>query len=198
VPVTLEVWETEPPLDLDAWDHVAEASLAVPDGLIAIATVEGPLDELEPLEVKPGAQRVRVAWSALAEADESGGDAYRVQIWPGEQAEPVVLKTWPPWDPAHVEPRPIASGGRLLVGADAEDARRAMHWLASRGQAHLFVDDDDVLWEHSNLPDAVGTPQLEELRAEEAEARYGPRRGWEQASLDPTARGLLRSLWTRR
>ena len=85
---------------------------------------------------------------------------------------------------------------RILVGAEAEDRRRSLTWLASRGEAHLFREDDGTLWEHSNLHDASGTPQLEELGTVEAEARYGPADAWGPPSLErPTAARMLRNVW---
>jgi hypothetical protein len=141
--------------------------------------------------------RVRCSWSGLDGADETdGGDRYRVQVWPGPAREPKVLRWWPQWDPSGVVPQLTTTGGRLLVGAEAEDRRRAMSWLAARGSAHLFRDDDGTYWEHSNLPSASGTPQLEELDVAEAERRYGPRSGWGPAAAKrPSALDLIRNTW---
>lgn len=36
VPVEVEIFESAPPLELAAWDHVAEASLELPSGLLEI------------------------------------------------------------------------------------------------------------------------------------------------------------------
>jgi hypothetical protein len=177
LPVRIELWDAEPPHDLGDWDHLVEASLDVGSGRIVLAGAEGEAD-LDPIEVERGTYRLRSSATGLDGADEmDGGDRYRVQLWPAPAAEPTVLKWWPPWDPAGVAPRPTASG-RLLVGAEAEDHRRGMSWLASRGSAHLFRDDDGLLWEHSNLPDASATPQLEELTDTEARSRYGDPESW--------------------
>jgi hypothetical protein len=176
LPVVIEVWDEEPPLDLEAWDHVVEGPLETRSGRLRV----GDLDEAERgLDLEPGRYRVRSAAGGLAGADElNGGDRYRVQLWPEEPAPPEVRKWWPPWDPANVAPRPTTAGGRLLVGAEADDARMGMSWLASRGAAHLFRDPQGTLWEHSNLPDASGTPQLEELERGEAQRRYGAPESW--------------------
>jgi hypothetical protein len=150
------------------------------------------------LAVEAGSYRVRASGDRLEGADDvRSGDRWRVQVWPSPVDEPRVLRWWPGWDPAGTEPQPT-SGGRLLVGAEAEDARRGMYWLASSERHHLFVDDDERLWEHTNLADRVGTPQLEELSSARAEERYGPRAGWEQSSLDRSAREAIRALWRRR
>lgn len=177
VPVTVEVWDEHPPLDLDEWDHVVEASLEVGSGRVALGGVEGPA-ELAPLDVVPGTYRLRSSAAGLDDADEfDGGDRYRIQLWPLEAAEPEVVKWWDPWRPVQ-EARRTTTTGRAFVGAEAHDRRVRMAWLAARGSEHLFRDDEGTLWEHSTLPDASATPQLEELTLEEAEQRYGPATKW--------------------
>ena len=196
LPVSIEVWDGVPPLDLEDWDHVAEASLEVRSGNLGLEGVEGP-SELEPIAVEPGTYRVRSAACGLDGADEmDGGDSYRVQLWSAPAAPPDVLKWWAPWNPSDVAPRPSTSGGRIVLGVEAHDLRMKMRWLGSRGVAHLFRDDDGVLWEHSTLSNAAGTPQLEELDREEAERRYGPEAKWGPPSIArPSVGGMLRSIW---
>jgi hypothetical protein len=196
VPVRIEAWSDPPPTALDGWDHIVEASIALRSGRLALAWVEGRADS-EPLELEPGTYRLRACWSGLDGADEmDGGDRYLIQLWPAEHGEPEVRRWWPPWDPAGVRPQPSTPSGRLLVGAAAEDARTRMAWLASGERRHLFRDADGVLWEHTNLPDAIGTPQLETLDAAEAERRYGPPEDWGRvAYVRPQARHVARDLW---
>ena len=197
VPVRIELWESEPPDDLDEWDHVGEASLDLGSGRVGLEGVGGPGD-LQPLEVEPGTYRTRSSAAGLAGADEmDGGDRYRIQLWPSPPAEPEVLRWWPTWDPRAVSPSPTTTGdGRMLLGAEAHDARVRMRWLKSRGVAQLFEDDEGVLWEHSNLPDAGGTPQLEELGGEEAEHRYGRRGEWGSAPLErPSLGSMAKNMW---
>jgi hypothetical protein len=196
VPVRIELWDEEAPLDLDDWDHVVEATLEVRLGKVALGWVGGQA-ELEPLDVPPGTYRLRSSAAGLDGADEmDGGDSYRVQLWLAPSGEPEVIKWWTPWDPSGIVAAPTTTEcGRLLVGAEAEDRRREMSWLASRGSAHLFRDHDGTYWEHSNLRDTRGTPQLEELSAEEAASRYGSPERW--APPFPLAPGLgtmLRSI----
>jgi hypothetical protein len=196
VPVTVDVGAAPPAADLEAWDHVVEASLEVPSGRLVLGSVDGWEPATGEIVVAPASYRVRVSGAGLDRAHEHGeGDRYCVQLWPSGVLDPVVVKWWSAWDPAGVRPAPTGAGGRLLVGAEADDARVPMHWLASRGDAHLFVDGGGVLWEHTNLRDATGTPQLEELPEEEAERRYGPRGAWRGGALDASARGALRALW---
>jgi hypothetical protein len=196
VPVRIELWESEPPSDLEDWDHVVEATLELGSGRLGLEGVEGP-GELEPLEVAPGSYRVRTSAGDLDDADEmDGGDRYRVQLWPGPFREPEVLRWWAQWDPRGRQPRPTTTGGEVVLGAEAEDRRRQMRWLGSRGHAHLFEDAAGRLWEHSNLPDARGTPQLEELDRPEAERRYGSPDEWGPSALErPSAGQMLRNVW---
>jgi hypothetical protein len=196
LPVSIELWDDEPPLDLEDWDHVVEASLEVPSGNLGLEGVEGP-SELEPIGVEPATYRVRSAAAGLDGADEmDGGDRYRVQLWAAAAAQPEVVKWWAPWNPATVAPRPSTSGGRIVLGAEAHDLRMKMHWLGSRGVAHLFRDGDGVLWEHSTLSDAAGTPQLEELDYDEAERRYGPAKAWGPPSTArPSLGRMVKGIW---
>lgn len=195
VPVRIEVWDEEPPLDLEAWSHVVDATLAVRSGRVALAGVEG-VAELEPLDVEPRTYGIRSAAGGLDDADElDGGDHYRIQLWPASAAEPEVLKWWAPWEPADT-PEPGIEGARVIVGAEAHDRRMEMEWLAARGQLHLFRDADGTLWEHSTLQDASGTPQLEELDPGEAGRRYGDAEDWgTPATVRPSTAQMLRNIW---
>lgn len=126
VPVRLELWEAEPPADLDDWDHVVDASLELRSGRLGLGWVEGPA-ELKPLEVLPGVYRLRSSAAGLDGADEmDGGDRYRIQLWPSPSAEPAVLRWWPPWDPAAAQARRTTTAGRVLLGADSHEARLRM------------------------------------------------------------------------
>ena len=196
LPVAIELWDAEPPLD-EGWDHVVEATLEVGSGRLGLESVDGAAEDVEALEVEPGTYRVRSSSAGLEEANEmDGGDSYRVQLWPAPAAEPRVLRWWPAWDPAGARAQPTTTGGRLLLGAEAHDARVQMAWMASRGTAHLFRDDDGVLWEHSTLHDAAGTAQLEELDEAEAERRYGHTESWKgAAAVVPGLGSLAKALW---
>jgi hypothetical protein len=196
VRVRIETWDDEPPLDLDAWDHVVDASLAVQSGLLGLEGVEGPA-ALEPLAVTQGTYRVRSSWAGLDGADEmDGGDHYRIQLWLAPVAEPEVRKWWAAWDPSGATARPTTAAGHVWLGAEAHDRRAHMRWLATRDGTHLFESAAGVLWESSTLPDAQGTPQLEEVDEVEAERRYGPRAEWGSTMpTRPSAVEMLRNAW---
>ena len=197
LPVSVEVWDEVPALDLETWDHVGEASLDVRSGRLGLHGVEGPSD-LAPLAVTAGWYRVRASTAGLDGADEmDGGDRFRVQLWPAAPADPEVLRWWPEWDPREaIARRTTETAGRLIVGAEAHDRRMGMEWLASRGYEHLFRDADGTLWEHSNLPAGSGTPQLEELDRAEAVRRYGATESWGPPPMVRPATGqVLKSIW---
>jgi len=194
VSVRLETWAGEPPLD-ESCDHVVEASIDLPSGRLAIENVDGPVGA--ELELEPGMYRLRASAGGLDGATEmAGGDAYVIQLWLAPSAEPCVIRWWPPWDPAAARAAPTTAAGRVLLGAEAHDARVEMTWLASRGSAQLFRGVDGALWEHSTLRDAAGTAQLEELDGAEAKRRYGPADRWQGVSAFAPGLGTLaKSLW---
>ena len=197
LPVSVEVWDEAPALDVDGWDHVGEASLRVGFGRLGLHGVEGPAD-MAPLDVTPGWYRVRSSAAGLDGADEmEGGDRYRVQIWRAPAAEPEVLRWWRSWDPREATARRTTeAAGRVILGAEAHDRHKEMEWLASRGYQHLFRDAGGTLWEQSSLPDASGTPQLEELDEAEAVRRYGAPDEWGAPALvRPTTGRTLTSIW---
>jgi hypothetical protein len=98
VPLRVEGWGGRPPLDLDAWDHVAEFSLKVPSGKLSLASGGG--DEVT-VGIAPGAYRARWSGRNLGAAaewqrlDENAPDTYRLQIWPGSPVAPrAEIKRW--------------------------------------------------------------------------------------------------------
>jgi hypothetical protein len=72
----IEGWGAKPALELDGYDHVAEFSLVLPSGTLALAS--GNCGALK-CEIEPGAYRAR--WSAR-------DDHYRLQLWPGSASAP--------------------------------------------------------------------------------------------------------------
>jgi hypothetical protein len=98
VPLRVEGWGGRPPLDLESWDHVAEFSLKVPSGKLALASGGG--DEVT-VGIAPGAYRARWSGRNLSAAaawerhDENAPDTYRLQIWPGPAEAPrSEIKRW--------------------------------------------------------------------------------------------------------
>jgi hypothetical protein len=98
VPVEIEVALSPPPLVLEAWDHVAEASLELPSGRLEIHECTG--GSIDILSVTPGSYRMRACFAGLASLSEDGldgDDHYHIALWPAPVAPVEVLKY-------HIEP----------------------------------------------------------------------------------------------
>ena len=96
VQVTTEIHDTEPPVQLDDWDHVTEAGLEITSGVLQVI---GCLEDAgEEFTVAPGSYRVRCCHANLAGSAEfgEGEDWYLVQVWPSEDGSRQVLKRWKP------------------------------------------------------------------------------------------------------
>jgi len=95
VPVEVEIHDCEPLVNLEEWDHVAEASLHLPSGNLQIHECTG--GPVADFGVEPGWYRVRSMHGGLdtiayAGVDGDDDDYYRVAIWPAKPSEVVVLK----------------------------------------------------------------------------------------------------------
>lgn len=93
VPVTVEILEIEPPLAINDWDHVAEASLDLPTGHLQLH--ECGTAAVADFEVAPGWYRVRSCQGSLDSIDRTGlegNDRYHLMLWPASYAEVRVLK----------------------------------------------------------------------------------------------------------
>jgi hypothetical protein len=96
VPVEVQVHNSEPTYDLDAWDHIAETSLDVSTGSLRITEVASN-HETAKIEVSPGIYRVRACFGKLDSLSDNGlegDDYYVVQLWKGTHSPVHVLKRW--------------------------------------------------------------------------------------------------------
>lgn len=102
VPVTLELYEAEPNIDLAPYDHAVRCSLDLPTGQLQVHECTG--GETLRQAVTPGLYAVLALYSGLNTIDEmglEGDDAYRLVLWPTSAEAPLtVLKMW-------VEPSPF-------------------------------------------------------------------------------------------
>jgi len=103
--VAIELRREEPPYDLDAWDHVAVASVTFPSGELALSSPSAPNDPDNPtLTVPPGTYRLLARSRGLDaippedidDEPDDGPDRYEVLLWPGPPLGLAVLKQWPP------------------------------------------------------------------------------------------------------
>jgi hypothetical protein len=95
VPVTIEILEAEPALDIENWDHVTECSLVTSSGKVVVAGCTDSFPSAARIDISPGTYRARVSggsFDSVAMHWESAEDRYRVQLWPGSAIEPRVLK----------------------------------------------------------------------------------------------------------
>ncbi|MGZ3664954.1 MAG: hypothetical protein ACXVCO_05795 [Ktedonobacterales bacterium] len=106
VPLTIEIHTTppiEPQEDFAGWDHVVEASLELPSGIVEVAGTGGFDPEgLNPDEARipviPGTYRVRVYTGGLdtvSDDELDGEDQYRAVLWLAPSIEPTVLHSTP-------------------------------------------------------------------------------------------------------
>ncbi|TXN70472.1 hypothetical protein [Methylobacterium sp. WL6] len=95
VPVEVEVTNHPACLDLDAWDHVVEASLDLPSGRLEIHECTG--GSVDVLTVTPGTYRVRAYHGGLGTLSEDrldGDDHYRIVLWLDAFTDVTVLKQY--------------------------------------------------------------------------------------------------------
>lgn len=95
VPVEVEVTGAPPALELDDWDHVAEASLELPSGRLEIQELAG--TSIDVLPILPGTYRVRAYFGGLNTLSYDGlegDDRYRIVLWPASFAPVKVLKQY--------------------------------------------------------------------------------------------------------
>jgi hypothetical protein len=98
VPVTVEVLPAPPQDALDGWDHVAEASLDAPSGILVISGCTDYLPDAPRISVPTGSPRVRAYYGGLDTLSEyglDGDDHYRVVVWPSSPGPVEVLKRRP-------------------------------------------------------------------------------------------------------
>lgn len=99
VPVRVEWHATRPSPDLDAFQHVVEAGIACPTGLLVLAGMTDNESTAPRLPVQAGPLGVRACLAGLDTLDETGlegEDRYLIQLWPGPEPEEVrVIEAWP-------------------------------------------------------------------------------------------------------
>jgi len=97
-PMRVEVSDAPPPPDTDDWDHVVEVPLPVPSGTLYFEASGGgtPIET----QIPPGTYRARLSGRGyLAGAGEiEGHESYRLQLWPAEETDAVLVKYWPGYD----------------------------------------------------------------------------------------------------
>jgi hypothetical protein len=97
-PLTLEVWDRQPPVELERWDHVVEGPFPAPSGTIYFEASGGG----KPIEVRipPGTYRARVSGAGFVAGvgEIEGHERWRLQLWPAAKSKPELLKNWAGWE----------------------------------------------------------------------------------------------------
>ncbi len=94
VPVDVEIWDAEPAVDLEAWQHAVLAPLATM-GEIELHECTGGV--LANTQVAPGDYSVRALYRGLDSLSEDGldgNDYYLIQIWKSAPHDLRVLRNW--------------------------------------------------------------------------------------------------------
>jgi hypothetical protein len=94
VPVEVEIWDLEPQVIFDAWQHVIEAPLATA-GRIELHECTG--GTLACFSVEPGDYTVRALYRGLDTVSEDGSegkDSYLIQIWKSSFSDLRVIRLW--------------------------------------------------------------------------------------------------------
>ena len=94
VPVEITIWDSEPEVHFNAWQHAIEAPLPT-TGVIEIHECTG--EAKASFTVKPGDYTVRGLYRGLDRLSEDGlegEDFYAVQIWPGRCSSLRIIRQW--------------------------------------------------------------------------------------------------------
>jgi hypothetical protein len=94
VPVTLEVFDREPPEEVGTWDQINECGLEVSSGRIVVAGCTDYFPDAARITVPPGWYRVRLFYwnlDALSEDGLEGDDFYKVFLWPSDGPVPLTV-----------------------------------------------------------------------------------------------------------
>ena len=99
VPVEIRISESEPAIDLTAYDHAASASLKVPSGRLVVMGCTDYLPDAARIEVSPGTYQLlylATGTDTITYESDPADDRYIVCLWPGVARDPTLLKHWRP------------------------------------------------------------------------------------------------------
>lgn len=96
VPVTIELAETEPMIEDEAWDHIVAVDLALPSGRLVLCGGPSPTREAQTISVAAGGYRALVLSGNLDRSapDAVGDDYYKIMLWPAPPSGMQVRKRW--------------------------------------------------------------------------------------------------------
>lgn len=99
VPVTVDVLDALPDLELSKWDHVVECDIEVPSGRLVVAGCTDYFPDAARIRVTPGHYRARITYGDLDRLSEDhleGEDHYHVALCLAPPGGLRVLKQYPP------------------------------------------------------------------------------------------------------
>jgi hypothetical protein len=131
--LTIDVWDSEPPADADAWQQVVRSSIEVEGGRLLY---ESPTMEGAWFDVPTGTYSVLVSGRGFVAHGWPGsttpGDVWRVQLWPGPVDGAVeTLAVWV--DPAESE----LTTPEALEAARTRMAEQEAEWLTNMNSIDL-------------------------------------------------------------
>ena len=97
VAVEIRVSQSEPAIDLAAYDYAASASLHVPSGRLVVMGCTDYLPDASCIEVPAGTYELlylATGLDTITSESDPAQDRYIVYLWPGRLREPVLLKHW--------------------------------------------------------------------------------------------------------
>jgi hypothetical protein len=98
VGVEVALLASEPQDDSPAYDHVVEASIQVASGRLVVMGCTDYLPDAPRFDVQAGWNRIRASRSNLAAAitasNEEPVENVRLQVWPGPESDPRIIKRW--------------------------------------------------------------------------------------------------------
>ncbi len=95
VPVDLEIFDSEPEVDFENWNHIAEASLDLPSGKLQIEECLGETKDI--LVLPSGLYKIRAFYGDLDKLSFDGlegDDHYKIVMWQAPFEDVKVLKQY--------------------------------------------------------------------------------------------------------
>lgn len=96
VPVRVLIYDREPSFKSKDWDHIAEAYVDLPTGILRLNTIHECYGEMN---VSPGRYRIRFlggGFSTIAKIGVDGNDYYQCELWPAQSTDVNVIKQFTP------------------------------------------------------------------------------------------------------
>ncbi|PKM17294.1 MAG: hypothetical protein CVV11_20610 [Gammaproteobacteria bacterium HGW-Gammaproteobacteria-15] len=97
VPLEVEVYEVEPEINLEEWDHAALGYFAIKSGHCTVFGCTDYLPDAAKIEIAPGKYSVlslAKGLGSIIEEWEDADDLYKVILWPSTSTEYRVLKNY--------------------------------------------------------------------------------------------------------